>query len=259
MIKKEDLLKIYNEVFNNEKPYQKTIFSESSGKTEELSIIDQMKKDYPQLQIEKGDDFIALERLKGQIKNSGISLLCSYDLGKIQDSGKVNDVNELVKPIFDKIVEGKEINFFEISGSNIYFRNEHVDNFSLNYVGLYQIMCIYSKNSYTLYNPVKYCYGKKFKCEIRSSGKNHSALIAINYVKEKLKDYKKEEYYVMKKDSFEQGKARNKNEKSSRIKIKELPNCFFVTKIEDVDSDYCKFKLSDMRQLTPAICFYVEN
>lgn len=259
MIKKEDLLIIYNQVFNKKKPYSLNVLSEASGKSQELSILEQMKIDYPILNIMKGDDFLALNELRGQIKNDGLSLLCSYDIGKINNEGKIDIVNEFVKELYSQIIKTETINFFELSGKNKYFYNESVDEFCMNYLCLYHIMCIYNKEYYTLYNPIKYCSGKKFKCEIRSSGKNSSKLTAIDYVSEKLKDFKQNDYYVINKKHFINGKARNKEGKSSRNKLDFLPFCFYVSKIENFSDSEYKIYLEDFKQLIPSIAFYIEQ
>ncbi len=259
MIKKEDLLIIYNQVFNKKKPYSLRVLSEASGKSQELSILEQMKIDYPILNVIKGDDFLALNELRGQIKNDGLSLLCSYDIGKINNEGKIEKVNDFVKELYSSIIDKESINFFELSGKNKYFYNESVDEFCMNYLCLYHIMCIYDKDHYTLYNPIKYCYGKKFKCEIRSSGKNSSKLTAIDYVSEKLKDFKKDDHYIINKSYFLNGKARNKNGKSNRHKLNFLPFCFYVSKVEDFNENEYKIYLEDFKQLIPSIAFYIEK
>lgn len=124
-------------------------------------------------------------------------------------------------------------------------------------------MCVYSKEkkNVTLYKTNEYYSDRKFHCEIRSSGKNSSKLVAHEFVSQQLAPYKREDGYAVGDEHFvNASKARNKDECSSRIKFKEiLPFCFFIDgkKIKKQNRELI-FKIDNIKQLIPTIALYIE-
>lgn len=250
--------------------YEETSFS--PGKSEERSIIKTLEESF-NFEVRNGNKVVDvfLNKVPTQIKNEGLALLCSYNLMKIGDDGKMSSqisrVNKKVAEFLNNFPEIKELNFLEKAGSNIYFENEFVNNFCLDYFKTFPLMSIYTLSKkeklgrVILVRTEEYCNNKKFRCEVRTSGKNSSKLFAVKYVEETLCSFKEGEYYIVGEECLSlDNLARNKNgEISGKVGfISILPKYFFVERkrLERIDNGY-KFSLKDIRQKTPTIGFYI--